>query len=290
MTVRTPRVTVGIPFFDEERYLADAVRSVLVQSVRDIEVLLVDDGSTDASLSVARAFDDPRVKVHSDGKRRRLPARLNEIVRLARAPLVARMDADDVSHPERLALQLAAMGGESGCDAVGTWAALVDERAEPFAVVEGTPLPATQAAALERSVLVHPTMLARRSWLLANPYDESLTRAEDRDLWIRTAATSTIRVVPECRYVIRVTPGDARFVADYVAAQRENRRLYLRYGARSIGLARTAQLLFASHAKSLVTRAAVRAGFGGALVRRRGRAPTERECVLAREALAAGAK
>jgi glycosyltransferase involved in cell wall biosynthesis len=92
-------VTVGIPFYNEERYLADAIRSILAQSFSDFELVLVDDGSTDASRAIAQGFRDDRIRVLGDSRRRLLPARLNEIVANAKGALVARMDADDVSHP-----------------------------------------------------------------------------------------------------------------------------------------------------------------------------------------------
>jgi glycosyltransferase involved in cell wall biosynthesis len=127
-----PRVTVGIPFFDEQDFLGAAIRSVLAQTTDDFELLLVDDGSTDRSLEIARSVADPRVVVRSDGLRKHLPARLNEIARAARGELVLRRDADDVSHPERLAR----FDAVPRCDGVGTWAALIDDAEEPFAVVE----------------------------------------------------------------------------------------------------------------------------------------------------------
>jgi glycosyltransferase involved in cell wall biosynthesis len=278
-------VTVGLPFHDEARWLGDAIRSVLAQTMTDLELLLVDDGSTDGSLEIARSFTDPRIVVISDGERRHLPARLNEIVGLARADLVARMDADDVSHPARLERELAVLDADPECDAVGTWAVMVDDDERPFGLIEATPLPTTRGVALERGVMPHATMLARREWLLANPYDETLTRAEDRDLWCRTAESSKFRVVPEALYVVRTSAEDASFVPSYVIAQRQNREIVCRYGPGSLGLAWTGRAWLASHAKALTMRAAARVGLAGRIVRRRGRAPSEDERAMAAEAL-----
>jgi glycosyltransferase involved in cell wall biosynthesis len=280
-----PRITVGIPFFDEERYLGDAIRSVLAQTASDLEVLLVDDGSTDSSLAIARSFDDPRVTVISVGARRHLPARLNEIARRARANLVARMDADDVAHPRRLERQLALLDEQPTCDAVGTWVALIDEGAVLLAVVEASPQPASPRVALERGLIAHATMLARRSWLRANPYDETLTRAEDRDLWCRTVRASRFDVVPAPLYVVRIDHRDRSFIERYVESQRQNRALFLRHGPAAVGIARTAQLWTASHLKGVVMRAMVAAGRTEKLLRRRGRTPTDTERTLILEAL-----
>lgn len=285
MNDRAPRVTVGIPFYNEERFLGRAVRSVLAQSEQDLELYLVDDGSTDHSLAIARSFDDPRVVVLSDGLRRHLPARLNEIVRRARAPLVARMDADDISHPERLARELSLLAADARCDAVGTWVGLVDHRGGHFAVVEAAALPSTPAVALTRGLLPHATLLARREWLLANPYDEALTRAQDADLWCRTVSTSRFAVVPEPLYVVRVSTDRTRFVADYLKAQRHSRALVLRYGPGALGRSGTARAWLVSYGKSVVMRVASTAGLAENLVRLRGRQPTARERAMVAEAL-----
>lgn len=282
MSSTAPLITVGIPFFDEEPHLASAIRSVLAQTWASIEVLLVDDGSRDRSLEIARSFRDERVKVFSDGKRRYLPARLNEIVEHARGELVARMDADDVIHPDRLRRQIEALR-ESDSVASGTWAGLVDDDDVPFAVVESVSHP-TAAIALEQGIMAHATLIARREWLKAHPYDETLTRAEDRDLWCRTFNTR-FAVVEEPLYVVRVSRGHPRFLPDYLESQRQHRLLYARYGMKALGPLRTARGYAESLAKGWVMAGAEKLGLADRVIRRRGRAPTERERRLIAEAL-----
>jgi len=288
MSANRPHVTVGIPFFNEERVLAEAIRSVLAQRDVDIDVILVNDGSSDQSLAIARSFEDPRIAVASDGERRRLPARLNEIVRRARGELVARMDADDVMHPDRLRRQLEVFDDDPSVDVVGCSIGLVDDAGNVFAVVDSAPQPMTAASAVETGLIAHPTMLARRRWLLKNPYDEKLTRAEDRDLWCRTVSTSSYRSIPEPLYALRVSTRDLRFLKDYLDAQKQNRTIYIRYGPTAVGLQRTAGLFLESYAKSLFMRVAVRAGIAGRLVRRRGRPPSAKDLQLIQQALEAG--
>lgn len=280
----TPALTIAIPFLDEERHLATAIRSILAQSMGHFELLLVDDGSRDRSLDIARSFTDRRVVVISDGKHRGLAARLNEITRRARGELIARMDADDISHPSRIARQLEIIRS-SGCDVVGTWAGLVDRAGEPFSVMEAAPLPPSAAVALERGILVHASIVARRSWLLDNPYDDTLPFAEDRDLWCRTAERSRFAVVPEPLYVVRVAPEAERFAHEYAHAQRLNRVLIRRHGPRIVGLAGTARLWLASHAKASAMFLASYAGRAEWLVRRRGRRPTTQERRMLLEAI-----
>lgn len=282
-------VTVGLPFFDEERHLGTAIRSVLAQTVTDLELILVDDGSRDRSLEVARSFRDPRITVVSDGERRHLPARLNEIVRRSTAPFVARLDADDLMHPTRLARQLALFEQQPSYDVIGTWAVLIDAAEEPFAAVETGALPPTARDALVRGVLPHATVVGRRVWFAAHPYDEALTRAEDRDLWCRTVATARFGAVPECLYVIRVDTEKPSFLASYLDSQRQNRVIFARYGPAAVGKLATARLEISAHVKAFAMNSLMRGGLAERLVRRRGRSPSPREKALAREALSAAA-
>ena len=99
-------LTVGIPFRNAESTLGVAVRAVFAQTYEEWELILVDDGSADRSLEIARAVRDPRVRVIADGVNRGLAARLNQIVAEARFEKVARMDADDLMSPRRFEQQL----------------------------------------------------------------------------------------------------------------------------------------------------------------------------------------
>lgn len=284
MISTAPLVTVGIPFFDEEEHLPFAIRSVLAQTWTSLEVLLVDDGSRDHSVEIARSFRDERVKVLSDGERRYLPARLNQIVEHARGELIARMDADDVAHPDRLRRQIEALQNGDGI-ASGTWAGLIDDDDVPFGVIECASHP-TAAVALERGLIPHPTLIARRDWLKAFPYDEKLTRAEDRDLWARAFGTRFANI-DEPLYLLRISRESPRFLPDYLESQRQNRILYARYGMRALGPLRTARRYGESLAKGWIMSGAMKLGLADRLVRRRGRPPTAREHQLILEALQA---
>ena len=116
----SPCLTVAIAFHDDEAHLGAAIRSVLAQTERDFELLLIDDGSSDRSVAVARSFlGDRRVQLFADGRRRHLGARLNEALSRARGALFARMDGDDVCHPTRLARQLVRLEADPALSAIG---------------------------------------------------------------------------------------------------------------------------------------------------------------------------
>src|SRR6516165_10713523 len=103
----TPRVTIGLPFVNQANLLADAIRSVFAQTFTDWELILVDDGSSDCSTSIARAVCDPRVSYHRNSANRGLPFCLNAIPSLCTGDYIARCDADDMMHPLRLERQIA---------------------------------------------------------------------------------------------------------------------------------------------------------------------------------------
>jgi glycosyltransferase involved in cell wall biosynthesis len=286
--VSLPAITVAIPFRDEENHLESAIRSILRQTHTDFELLLVDDGSTDASLTIARSFTDPRIVVFSDGRSRGLPARLNEIAKRARGSLVARMDADDLVHPTRLERQLAYSNAHPSCSVVGTWIGMFDHDERVIGVGEAVSLPPSAEDALLRGIMAHAAIVARRTWLLENPYDEALTRTEDRDLWVRTAKRTEFGVVPEPLYAVRIDTRDPRFLEKYVTSQRQSRTIAWRHGPSTIGLTGTARFALAAHAKTAVMRIAHAAGLSPTLVRRRGRPPTAFELSLIQEALESG--
>src|ERR1043165_9221040 len=96
-----------MPVHDGERYVGEAIESVLAQRWRDFEFLIVDDGSTDRTAEVIASYRDPRIRVLTNGARLGLPRSLNRGLDAATSPLIARQDADDRSHPGRLGEQLA---------------------------------------------------------------------------------------------------------------------------------------------------------------------------------------
>nr|WP_315137229.1 glycosyltransferase family 2 protein [uncultured Capnocytophaga sp.] len=178
-------VTIGLPFYNAEKYLALAIESVLQQTYTDWELLLLDDGSTDNSLSIAQSYaqKDSRIKVISDGKNKNLATRLNELPSLAQGLYLARMDADDIMLPARIERQLAVLKAHPEIDVLGTNAYIInDENA-----VTSTRYPLTPKNTLTRvKSFIHPTIIAKKQWFLENPYDTKALRMEDAELWYRT--------------------------------------------------------------------------------------------------------
>lgn len=280
-----PQVTVGLPFHDARDSLGDAIRSVFAQTHEDWELLLVDDGSTDGSLEIARSVRDPRVRVLSDGARRRLPARLNEIVGASRADLVARLDADDMMHPERLARQVRVLTETPATDFVGTACFTLDARGGLMAVVASEPVDSEPRHVLRRGLLGHATLLFRRGWCLANPYSEAFPRAEDRELYCRTLGAARFAQIREPLYFVGYRKDERATLRDYVATSRDNRRIFVLHGPRLAGPLSVPSLLVESWMKEAAFRAATAMGRQQGLLKRRGRATTPEERQDALQAL-----
>jgi uncharacterized protein (DUF362 family)/glycosyltransferase involved in cell wall biosynthesis len=194
--MRTPRITVAIPFKNAAGTLHYAIESVLRQTFTDFELLLVNDGSSDSSLAVAGAYlNEPRVRLFHDTRNLGLAERLNQITHAASAPLLARMDADDLMHPNRLELQACYLDANPAVDLIGTGIWLIDSRYRILGR-KATPL----ARPCERMQFVqffHPTVTGNREWFLRNPYSSRFSRSEDVELWYRTARDSVFAHLSE---------------------------------------------------------------------------------------------
>jgi glycosyltransferase involved in cell wall biosynthesis len=278
-----PAVTIGIPFLNARRTLADAVRSVFAQTHGDWELLLVDDGSTDGSSDVVRGVDDPRVRLAVDGRRLGLCARLNQIAAAARGAYLARMDADDLMHPERIARQLEHLRANPGVDLVDTATFTVDDDLTPLGIRGERPLDPRPEAVLRDGLLIHPTITGRTEWFRHNPYDGRFVRAEDRELWVRTCATTAFARLREPLFFYREAP--AGNLANYLRTERTVRDVLRRYGPRLVGAGRTRRLVLRSRLKSVAYLLGTRLGVQGRLIRRRNRALAPAEAREARRVL-----
>jgi glycosyltransferase involved in cell wall biosynthesis len=205
----TPRVSVVMAVRDGDRWLAEAIDSVLTQSERSLELIVIDDGSTDTTPALlhAAAGRDERVRVTRQ-PRLGLVAALNRGLAEARAPLVARLDADDVAYEARLERQLAAFASRPRLGVVGAWAVEIDRRGKTL----GLRAPPAEHAALERLLekgnpLVHSSIMARTELLRGlGGYRSAFEGAEDYDLWLRVAEVAELANLPEPLVRYRLHP------------------------------------------------------------------------------------
>lgn len=273
----TAPVTIGIPFLDPGPFFKDAIRSVFAQTFRDWELILVDDGSSDGSLEAARAIKSDRVKVISDGQRKGLPRRLNQIAEMSEGRYLARMDADDIMHPRRIESQVDSLEAQ-GADALTTGAWMIDEknRVTGQSYKHRTFTPGERPISiLKWGPGIHPTLAGRREWFRENPYDPGYPRAEDRELFIRVLGRSFIGGLEENLYFYRRP--DRFGVGAYLQSYASERKVLRRYGLELAGQAHTLTLIQRSLVKSAVLWISARLGIHNRILRKKYPAASEEE-------------
>ncbi|HXC28460.1 MAG TPA: glycosyltransferase [Stellaceae bacterium] len=194
----TPAVSVVMPMRNAIAFLDQAVTSILTQSFTDFEFIIVDDGSTDGSFNRARGFADPRLRIHAQPATGIVSA-LNAGIALARAPLIARMDADDIALPDRLQKQVSLLGERPDIAAVGSGYRTIDPHGKPLREITlPTDPDEIRRILLETNCMAHPTMVMRRDAIVrAGGYRDEFPLCEDYDLWLRMSEKSALTNIPE---------------------------------------------------------------------------------------------
>ncbi len=207
---RPPRVTVLMSVHDGEPYLRDAVASVLCQTMRDFEFLILDDGSSDASASIIESFGDPRIRLVRNPANLGLAASLNRGLDLARGAYVARMDSDDISLPGRLAAQAAFLDASPRVSVCGSWVEIIGQRAGHVWRYPTDP-DEIRCRLLFEPPLAHPSVMMRKAHLdeAGLRYDPAFRRAQDYDLWVRAVPRLVLTNLPEVLFLYRIHPGQA---------------------------------------------------------------------------------
>ena len=217
-----PEISVVLPVYNGALSIARAVRSILDQTVRDIELIVADDGSTDESAAVVRSIRDPRLRLIQCIHRGVADA-TNAATECATAPHIARMDADDYAYPHRLEMQLQLLRQQQ-LDVVGSQVQIIDDEGNPTSTLRRyeqwinlETIDSERIVALRfvELPLVNPTILARRSYFELGFRNNEYP--EDYDLMLRAAAAGMrFGKVPEVLLdwtdsAQRLTRTDARY-------------------------------------------------------------------------------
>ncbi|GFO66732.1 glycosyl transferase [Geomonas limicola] len=193
-----PAVSVIVPCYNTAQFLGDAIASALGQTCEDLEVLVIDDGSTDSTPEVTASFlKDPRVRyVRQDNQG--LSAARNKGIELSRGEFVALLDADDIWEPEKLERQLTVFGNLPECGLVFSDFATFDDRGtiaaqKNQAILERLSLPEFSQLFSRNNFMYPSTVIVRRTVLeQVGGFDTSLKSAEDYDMWLRVARVSQV--------------------------------------------------------------------------------------------------
>jgi GT2 family glycosyltransferase len=216
----TPLVSVALPVYNGEKYLAEALDSILAQTFTNFEFIIVDDGSTDNSLFILREYEqkDSRIRLISR-ENRNVAATLNEIMFLARGKWFARMDQDDIALPQRFERQLAWLEA-TGADITSSWIRRFGTSDKRIIKLRQTD-EAIKMEMLFCSPFAHPSVIVRTSMIKELMYDEIRWEAEDYDLWERAAEAGwKMTNIPEVLLYYRMHP-------EQISSKKANRQLQL---------------------------------------------------------------
>jgi glycosyltransferase involved in cell wall biosynthesis len=223
-TVAASKVDVLIPAFNAASTVREAVDSILAQTLRDIRVVVVDDGSTDATPAIlsSLAREDERIHVVTTPNQGIVEAR-NEALRHATADFIACLDSDDLALPQRLERQLEYLAAHPECVAVGTRIEHMDESGAPLhgMIQPGAPSEADAAKVpAAEPYIVQSTLMARRAPIEAIGCYRHVPNSEDSDLFWRLAERGTLVILPETlgRYRVHSASTSSSIVSGRVMA------------------------------------------------------------------------
>jgi glycosyltransferase involved in cell wall biosynthesis len=187
-TSKHPLVSVVMPVFNGEKYLREAIDSILNQTFADFEFIIINDGSTDDTLKIIKGYKDPRIVLISR-KNKGLVASLNEGIEKARGKYIARMDADDISLPERFEKQVEYLEGHPDCILLGTQIRIITDVRGPDESFITKPISDFSSRLFlgYGSIFAHPSIMANSKIMKKYPYRQSSWPAEDYYMWTSLA-------------------------------------------------------------------------------------------------------
>lgn len=240
-TYESPIISVLMPVYNAERYLAKAVESILMQTFADFEFIIVDDGSTDQSLKILQnyAVQDSRIRLTSRANQG-LVYSLNEMIGQARGKFLARMDADDIAMPERFAKQVTFLQAHPECVAVGAQVLLIDPVELPLCKF-AKPITHEQIDFAHLSgkgggSIVHPSVMMRATAVSQiGGYRPEMESAEDLDLFLRLAEIGRLANLQEVLLWYRMHPKSIGHTRRLEQLQKANQAVCEAYKRRGLG-------------------------------------------------------
>jgi len=220
-------VTIGLPFYNDKLTLELAIQSVFAQTYQNWELILVDDGSTDGSLNLAKKITDKRVQLISDGENKGLIFRLNQIASLAKGKYLARLDADDLMQSTRIQKQVEYLENNPDVDLVDTGAYSIYRNGMPKGKRGLDDINTDAKQVIKHAMLLHASVVGKTSWFINNPYDKEYVRAEDYELWCRTFRYSKFGRIKEPLYIVR--EGKIN-IKNYLKSSQTIRKIVKKYG------------------------------------------------------------
>ncbi len=185
--MNSPQVSIVLPVRNGEKYISESIQSLLSQTFSEFECIVIDDGSTDATLGILKKISDPRIRIFSNEKSEGIAAALNFGIKKSTTNIIVRMDADDWAYPQRLEIQFNFMKQHPEVAICGTF---IEEYETGIVHTCPSDNASIRTALLFNSSFFHPTVVFRKNIILqkAGGYDVLRVPAEDYDLWVRLSA------------------------------------------------------------------------------------------------------
>ncbi len=243
-------VTIGLPFYNSEKTIELAIKSVLMQNHKNFELIIINDGSNDNSDLIVRNFLllDSRIHYYNFKDNQGLVYRLNQIIELANSNFIARMDSDDIMVQNRIEKQLNILLNDNTIDVVATGIYTIDEFNNPIGIRDIKPINNTIKSILEKKFIIHPTIMARKEWYSKNKY-LNYHRAEDLELWIRTHKYTKYYRIEEPLYLYR--EGNVS-ISNYLKTNFTFIKLLKLHKNINVNFSYKFKLIFLTHLKSII--------------------------------------
>lgn len=207
-----PKVTVLMSVFNEERFLQEALDSILNQTYKDFEFIIINDGSTDKSKEILELYDDKRIRIINNDHNIGLTRSLNLGLELARGEYIARMDANDLSLPTRLEKQVKFLNENTDVVLTGNWTEHIDDNGNSKGVIRyPTEHCFISWNLLTKPCLAHTTVMYRRDKALdVGSYNTTLKYTQDYDLWVRLSKVGKVSQITEVLLKVRLSDDSIR--------------------------------------------------------------------------------
>ncbi len=193
-----PKVSVLMPVYNAESFLVDAIESILQQTYKNFELIIVDDGSTDATPKILSAFakKDSRIHVITNESNLGIVQALNNGLLICQGEYVARMDADDISAHDRLSKQIPVLEKNPEIVVLGASLGYIDAEGKGLGIVRKCSI---NKSLLFANPLLHPTVVIRKKTLdkIGVYYQSKYLYAEDYFLWLRLSKEGKLDAIPD---------------------------------------------------------------------------------------------
>jgi len=200
--MKTPMISVVMPVYNGKKYLNEAIDSILNQSYTDFEFIILNDGSTDQTEDIILSYDDPRIVYVKNEENLQIVKTLNKGIALAKGKYIARMDADDISFPDRFEKQITFLNKNPHIDILGTWFETFGKKK----YIQKLPTDHEQikSALLLYTPLAHPTVFIKSEVIKKYHYPENYPKSEDCALWIQLINRVYFSNIPEVLLLYRL--------------------------------------------------------------------------------------